>query len=200
MPVPIKALAWWLESEGLDAEVVPRGDPDELQQGFLRRDPGYVRLRGRNVSLVTARAASSYSVSALPFVARAVQNVDLHHIVRRDPSDDPVAFEAELKVRRRDGKVLDAVWVGGRVAARLFSVEDRTRHLRGLIGPHERIRVRPDVAHRAVRIVHRIQMRVGFSLPQLLREDRIEMESGLPSRAMLDAIDEAAGCILRTGA
>lgn len=194
------ALADYLRGLGLGAEAVAPDDDDHLERGLLRRDLGYVRLRDRAVALVTLRLRSHRSIVALPFVARSTHTYDLHHIVRVDPSADPVAFEARLALDRRHGRVRSAVWVGGAAAARIGADEATTRELRELLGVGQRLSVAPDPRHRCVRIVHRTRLRVGVSLPALLRDEGVAFDHGMPSRALLDAIDRVAARVATVSA
>ncbi len=48
---------------GVDASVLPEGSPEALEKGLVRKDMGYIKVKGRNFELVTIRMKGTTSGS-----------------------------------------------------------------------------------------------------------------------------------------
>ena len=190
------ALCDHLRSVGIEASVLPKGSPERIEKGrFFRHDAGYVKIEGKNIVLIAVRMGrSGWGVNVGPM---GKSNVRIYHyIVRRDPSSNPEAYKAHLKVVKQ-GLIrheTGAEWRGNQLASELssdaeVSASSVLEQLR-LAGIQAGLWIAPDTKHQCVRIVQS-GLTLGAETVAGVPVD-ISMNNAFPSKPLFDAIDRIA--------
>jgi hypothetical protein len=200
----VGALVNHLATLGIRATVLPKGSTDRLDQGFWHSTDTQLRLEGSKIDRLIVRFGGAMGPSEL-FAARAftlrvgpvpvamnqLLPMQYHWIVSADPDPAP-AFRAELVVKTRgffEREVVGLRWEGGGLADDLARDSRLQTLLKREIGPYVKLAVEPDEKLRVVRIVHRAATKVGYAL---WSQPIAQVQRGLPSRALMDALETIA--------
>lgn len=192
----IDELCRYYRELGIDAQVLPEGSTEVLDQGFVKQDMGYMKVNGRNFSLVTIRmkgaTSGSYSLGTVAGVGvGSVQKIrfEYHHIVRV-PIGDEGALKADLKKETKGllSKDITAVsWEGGGLATRINSNPELNAFIKNFITPKDEMKVEPDKKNNAVRII--------FSRPSEIKGGLIygfQFNRNLLPKEAIEVIDRIA--------
>ncbi len=197
------ALCDHLTAQGIRATVVEADADERIEKGFFRRDLGYVKVEGRTFSMVAIRLGGTMSlhpsnwshrmsVGPVPLSTKDVHPVQYHFVVAKDPSSHPASFEAKLRLETRGffDRTVDAVrWEGRRMAEVLNADRTLRGDLQGCIRPDEGLRLVADESARIVRIALKGKLVFGFNL---LSENLVHLDRGLPNARMVDVIERIA--------
>jgi hypothetical protein len=193
-----------LRACGVWATLLPRDSPERIDRGPFASG-AVIRIDGRHVAqlrLVVRGAvgprqtlgagAFGVGLGGVPIAGRTVLPVRYEWIVLRAP-EDRRAFEAKLRLVTRGffrREIVDLAWSGSSRLAEALAHDGSIRAaLSGQIAPDEKLFVEPDRGRGVVRIVHRTNMVLGYTIipgPKLVREN------GLPSPPLIDAIERIA--------
>jgi hypothetical protein len=169
----------------VDAERTPRGSWPGSDLGYLALKGGPTDLLAvTNPGLSSMRLSNwshTTSIGRLPISARKVVPVEYHFILRFAGLLSRDTFEARFR-----GPAKHPSWRGGRLAELLETDGLLAASLGAELKPHERFLVRADPRRGFVRIVCETSLRAGFSL---FPTPKLELESGLPSHALLSLVD-----------
>lgn len=192
----IDELCRYYKELGIDAQVLSEGSPEALEQGLIKQDMGYMKVNGRNFTLVTVRMKGTTSGSySLGTVAGAnigsVQKIrfEYHHIVRTHVADEG-AFKADLKKETKGFLSKDITgisWEGGGLATRINSSPGLNTTIMGFITTKDEMKIEPDKKNGVVRIIFSRPSEIKGGLIYGFRFDR----NLLPKEA-IDAIDKIA--------
>jgi hypothetical protein len=181
-----------LRALGYEAEVETASRPSVSWAGS---DVGHIALkRGPTERLaVTSPGLSSMrpsnwshttSIGRIPISARRVLPLEYHFLLRFSGLLSRDTFKARFR-----GRAKGPSWSGGRLAELLATDAALAEALDAELKPHERLSVRADPRRWLVRIVCETSIRGGFAV---LPTPKIEIESGLPSRELIEAIGRVA--------
>ena len=192
------ALCDHLRSFGIEASVLPKGSPERIEKGrFFRHDAGYVKIEGKNIALIAVRMRRLGSRVNVGPMGMHMSNARIYHyIVRRDPSSNPEAYKAHLKVVKQGltRHEIGAEWKGNQLASALssdaeVSASSVLEQLR-LAGIQAGLWIAPDTKHQCVRIVQS-GLTLGAETVAGVPVD-ISMNNAFPSKPLFDAIDRIA--------
>lgn len=206
----VETLARHLAANGWSVRVVPT----EPRRGLLdlvdtppsviavdRNPVCEVRLRiGGSLWGFGAGSSSRTSLGGIPISASQSMPMQLHWLVRVDPTGRPEDFDAKLDTERGGflwtGEVRAARWQGGALADALNADPPAVLATAKPLRLSERLFVKPAADERCVRIIHQSKVTARMSM---FAADVFSAERHLPERALLEGVTRIANAVVALG-